>query len=83
MIYKKYFNQAALEKITEEAGLAAAGKRAESAADLAGIEEYMDLFKINKPAYNLAQKLRKKYKTILLAKIPEPAGGHEKGFLNC
>ncbi len=69
VIYKKYFNQAALRKITQKQAWQLPVKELNLPLTWQELRKiHMDLFKINKPAYDLAQKLRKKYKTILLSK---------------
>jgi len=69
VIYKKYFNQAALRKITQKQAWQLPVKELKLPMSWQALRKiHMDLFRINQPAYALAQKLRKNFKTIILSK---------------
>ncbi|OGY45924.1 MAG: hypothetical protein A3J65_04045 [Candidatus Buchananbacteria bacterium RIFCSPHIGHO2_02_FULL_45_11b] len=69
VIYKKYFNQAALKKITQKQAWESAVKELKLPMSWQALRAlHLGLFKINQPAFRLAKELKKKYKVIMLSK---------------
>lgn len=69
VIYKKYFNQAAQRQITQKQAWQLPAKELNLSMTWQELRDFhYSLFRINQPVFNLAKKLRKNYKTLLLSK---------------
>jgi FMN phosphatase YigB (HAD superfamily) len=69
ILYSKYFNQAAGRKITQKKAWQLAAKELNLPLSWQETRDlHIGLIKVNKPVFDLAKKLRKKYVTLMLSK---------------
>jgi len=73
VMYKKYFNQAALKKITQDEAWEKAIQELNLPISIAEIKKiHYSFIRLNQPIVNLAKKLSKEYQILLLSKNTGP-----------